>query len=65
MKFRFISLIFDRFSQTESYLRRSVSGIGLGLAICRQIIQNMGGEIWATSEGENQGSQFHFTIPVV
>ncbi len=60
-----LETVFDRFSQTESYLRRSVSGIGLGLAICRQIIQNMGGQIWATSEGENQGSQFHFTIPVV
>ena len=60
-----LEIVFDRFSQTESYLRRSVSGVGLGLAICRQIIQNMGGEIWATSEGENQGSQFHFTIPIV
>ena len=60
-----LETVFDRFSQAESYLRRSVSGVGLGLAICRQIIQNMGGTIWATSEGENQGSQFHFTIPVV
>ncbi len=60
-----LETVFDRFSQTESYLRRSVSGVGLGLAICRQIIQNMGGEIWATSEGENQGSQFHFTVPVI
>lgn len=60
-----LETVFDRFSQAESYLRRSVSGVGLGLAICRQIIQNMGGEIWATSEGENRGSQFHFTIPVV
>ena len=60
-----LETVFDRFSQTESYLRRSVSGVGLGLAICRQIIQNMGGEIWATSEGENQGSQFHFTVPLV
>ena len=60
-----LETVFDRFSQTESYLRRSVSGVGLGLAICRQIIQNIGGEIWATSEGENQGSQFHFTIPIV
>ena len=59
-----LETVFDRFSQAESYLRRSVSGVGLGLAICRQIIQNMGGEIWATSEGENRGSQFHFTIPV-
>ncbi|MGK7895317.1 MAG: ATP-binding protein [Xenococcus sp. (in: cyanobacteria)] len=60
-----LETVFDRFSQSESYLRRSVSGVGLGLAICRQIIQNMGGEIWATSKGENQGSQFHFTIPLL
>ena len=60
-----LETVFDRFSQSESYLRRSVSGVGLGLAICRQIIHNMGGEIWAISEGENKGSQFHFTIPLV
>ena len=56
--------IFDRFSQSESYLRRTVSGMGLGLVICRQIIQNMGGRIWAISEGKNRGSQFHFTLPI-
>ncbi|MDJ0590952.1 MAG: ATP-binding protein [Pleurocapsa sp. MO_226.B13] len=56
--------IFDRFSQSESYLRRTVSGVGLGLVICQKIIQSMGGEIWATSPGENQGSQFHFTLPI-
>ncbi len=59
-----LETIFDRFSQSESYLRRTVSGVGLGLIICRKIIQNMGGEIWATSEGENRGSQFHFTLPI-
>jgi len=59
-----LEAIFDRFSQSESYLRRTVSGVGLGLIICRKIIQNMGGEIWATSQGENQGSQFHFTLPI-
>ncbi|ELS00333.1 histidine kinase,histidine kinase,GAF domain-containing protein [Xenococcus sp. PCC 7305] len=56
--------IFARFSQSENYLRRTTSGIGLGLVICRQIINGMGGKIWATSEGKNQGSQFHFTIPL-
>ena len=56
--------IFDRFSQSESYLRRTVSGVGLGLVICQKIIQSLGGEIWATSPGENQGSQFHFTLPI-
>lgn len=59
-----LEIIFDRFSQSESYLRRTVSGVGLGLVICRKIIQGMGGEIWANSAGENQGSQFHFTLPI-
>ncbi len=57
-----LEIIFDRFAQSESYLRRTVSGVGLGLVICRQIIQSMGGTIWAESAGENQGSQFHFTL---
>lgn len=59
-----LELIFDRFAQSESYLRRTVSGVGLGLVICRQIIQSMGGKIWAKSKGENQGSQFHFTLAI-
>ncbi len=59
-----LEAIFDQFAQSESYLRRTVSGAGLGLGICRQIIQGMGGEIWAHSKGENQGSQFHFTLPI-
>jgi signal transduction histidine kinase/DICT domain-containing protein len=59
-----LELIFDRFSQSESYLRRTVSGVGLGLVICRQIIKGMGGRIWATSDGKDKGSQFHFTLPL-
>jgi signal transduction histidine kinase/DICT domain-containing protein len=59
-----LEIIFDRFSQAESYLRRTVNGVGLGLVICRKIIQGMGGEIWAKSGGKNQGSQFHFTLPI-
>ena len=59
-----LEIIFDRFAQSESYLRRTVSGVGLGLVICRQIMKSMGGKIWATSAGENQGSQFHLTLTV-
>ncbi|MEL6930388.1 MAG: DICT sensory domain-containing protein [Cyanobacteria bacterium J06600_6] len=59
-----LETIFDRFAQSESYLRRTVSGVGLGLVICRQIIQGLGGQIWAKSRGENQGSEFHFTLPI-
>lgn len=59
-----LEMIFDRFSQSENYLRRTVNGTGLGLVICRQILNGIGGAIWAVSEGKNKGSQFHITIPV-
>ena len=59
-----LETIFELFSQSEGYLRRTVNGAGLGLVICRLIINTMGGKIWATSKGKDKGSQFHFTIPV-
>jgi len=57
--------VFDRFYQEEGALRRTTGGTGLGLAICRQIVKGWGGEIWADSAGKDQGSQFHFTIPMI
>ncbi|GDZ92729.1 two-component sensor histidine kinase [Planktothrix agardhii CCAP 1459/11A] len=60
-----LGAVFERFYQEEGSLRRSVGGTGLGLAISRQIVNGWGGEIWADSQGKNQGSQFHFTIPYV
>lgn len=59
-----LEAIFNRFYQEEGALRRSVGGTGLGLAICRRIIEGMGGKIWAESVGKDQGSQFHFTVPI-
>ena len=59
-----LETIFNRFAQSENYLRRTVSGAGLGLVICRQIVESMGGQIWAASEGADRGSQFHFTLPI-
>lgn len=60
-----LEVVFDRFYQEEGALRRTTGGTGLGLAICRQIVQGLGGEIWAESSGRDQGSQFHFTVPLV
>ncbi len=56
--------IFERFYQEEGSLRRTAGGTGLGLAICQQIIQAMGGRIWAESAGRDRGSAFHFTVPI-
>lgn len=56
--------VFDRFYQEEGALRRTTGGTGLGLAICRQIVKGWGGKIWADSAGKDQGSQFHFTVPI-
>ncbi|MEB3230522.1 MAG: DICT sensory domain-containing protein [Leptolyngbyaceae bacterium] len=60
-----LEAVFDRFHQEEGALRRTTGGTGLGLAICHQIIKNLDGQIWATSEGKGKGSQFHLTIPAV
>jgi DICT domain-containing protein/nitrogen-specific signal transduction histidine kinase len=62
---RRLETIFERFYQEEGFLSRAVGGAGLGLAICRQLVRQLGGQIWATSKGKGCGSQFYFTLPVL
>ena len=54
--------VFDRFYQTDSGRAARSRGVGLGLAICREIIASHGGAIWVT-DNEPRGSVFHVLLP--
>jgi signal transduction histidine kinase len=51
--------IFDIFARLNSH---DYAGSGIGLAICKKIVEMNGGEIWLTSE-QGKGSTFYFTVP--
>lgn len=57
-----LPLIFNRFFTTGK-IRGKKSGLGLGLAICKEIVQAHGGRIWAQSQ-PGKGSTFCFSLPV-
>jgi len=59
-----IEKIFNKYFQVEDILTRRAGGVGLGLAIAREIIGNHQGKIWAESQGLGKGTKFIFTIPV-
>jgi len=54
--------VFQRFYQVDSSATRSYRGTGLGLTICKFIVEYHHGRIWVESQ-EGQGSTFHFVLP--
>ncbi len=55
--------IFERFYRVESETTRQVAGVGLGLAVCRGIVEAHGGRIWVESQ-PGKGSTFRVSLPV-
>ena len=55
--------LFEPFQQLDNPVARSAGGTGLGLAISKKFVELHGGRIWTESR-ENQGSTFHFTLPL-
>jgi signal transduction histidine kinase len=62
--------VFEEFFQAQSVENHRTGqfefmtrGLGLGLAICRSILTELGGKIWAESQGKNAGAAFTFLLP--
>lgn len=55
--------IFEPFTQADASMTRRFGGTGLGLTLCKNMVELMGGKLWFTSEVK-QGSTFSFSIPV-
>ncbi|BAU12248.1 PAS/PAC sensor hybrid histidine kinase [Leptolyngbya sp. NIES-3755] len=60
----FLPQVFERFQQADSSTTRQFGGLGLGLAIARQLVELHGGTITADSPGEEQGATFTVRLPL-
>lgn len=55
--------VFERFHRVDTRLSRTTQGVGLGLYICRVIVEAHGGQIWVESDGSGHGSTFYIRLP--
>jgi CheY-like chemotaxis protein/GAF domain-containing protein len=62
---RFLPHVFERFKQADGRITRVHGGLGLGLAICRHLVELHGGTIEARSDGLGLGSKFTCKIPLL
>jgi CheY-like chemotaxis protein len=61
----FLPHVFDRFRQADATTTRAFGGLGLGLAIVRQLVELHGGTVRAESEGKDLGSTFTISLPLM
>ncbi|NQV40446.1 MAG: HAMP domain-containing protein [Nitrosopumilus sp.] len=55
--------LFKKFYQVDTSQTREHGGTGLGLVICKGIVEGLGGKMWVESDGDGTGTTFYFTIP--
>jgi signal transduction histidine kinase len=60
----FLPRMFEAFTQADTRLERTTGGLGLGLALARQIVEAHGGTISAASAGRGLGSRFTVRLPL-
>jgi hypothetical protein len=60
---KYYGKLFERFYQIDSSYTRKAGGTGLGLSLCKEFVNALGGEIWFKSRF-SKGSEFHFTLPI-
>ena len=60
----YLPYIFEMFNQAESGTTRAHGGMGIGLALVRELVESHGGSIFASSEGLGKGSQFTIKLPL-
>ncbi len=56
------SRLFQSFERIDAYKTNSIAGVGLGLRVCRLLVEVLGGRIWVESK-PGKGSAFFFTLP--
>lgn len=56
-------LLFEPFVQADGSIKRRYGGTGLGLTVCKRLVELMGGQIWIDSAGRGQGTTVAFTLP--
>ena len=59
-----LPFLFQKFSRGKDISRLNVSGTGLGLFVGKEIMEALGGKVWAESGGEGKGSMFVVELPV-
>ncbi|MBN2127621.1 MAG: PAS domain S-box protein, partial [Candidatus Diapherotrites archaeon] len=59
-----LNLLFAPFTRLEGSFTRRTSGSGLGLSICKKLIELHNGLIWAERKGEGKGTVFYFSLPL-